>query len=257
MFNTVSGSLQPPTGWLDQVQNGQIHLTPLEKKACVTTYDQFFMTSNANVILVIEKNNSRVADCFNSSVLRTYLGAYNYSDSHSRSTWMSYNWLCTNDGDAGEYAGVPACSGLSSGSLPFTYSLDLDRTNNFSSCGMRHKFDKLEITIDSCLSQKVEERCTVEANIYFLSIVIAFISSKAIIMLWMLKFLQEKPLVVLGDAIASFVSRPDSATVGACLGPPSMFRHHNNWQGVREWQPRPRKWAAAASVSQWMVCLGL
>jgi hypothetical protein len=71
--------------------------------------------------------------------------------------------------------------------------------------------------IDHCLSQPTSEQCTLEYSFTILLIVVACDVLKLIAMAIALWWLPERPLATIGDAIASFLERPDPFTLGKCL----------------------------------------
>lgn len=62
------------------------------------------------------------------------------------------------------------------------------------------------------------------------------------------------PLVTLGDAIASFLTRPDSTTRGACLLTKDDVRTRD-WKidGARRWAPEGHRWGQSPSAARWIV----
>jgi hypothetical protein len=78
----------------------------------------------------------------------------------------------------------------------------------------------------------------VETSLFLLGVIIAFISCKALCMFWILWRLEEYPLAVVGDAIASFMEKPDGNTKGACLGTAYTFNHNKFWQRTLESKDR-------------------
>lgn len=71
--------------------------------------------------------------------------------------------------------------------------------------------------VDHCIAERGEEMCSFQGNITSIAIVAAFNLVQAILMFTGVLRLRKKPLLVLGDAISSFLSRPDTTTFGLCL----------------------------------------
>jgi hypothetical protein len=70
---------------------------------------------------------------------------------------------------------------------------------------------------------------------------------------------EHKPLVTLGDAVASFIKHPDPVTAGLCTVGQKQFRlamrrtHAYLVPGPRRWTAPQRRWAAAIPVSVWLI----
>jgi hypothetical protein len=71
--------------------------------------------------------------------------------------------------------------------------------------------------IDHCYSHPVEEQCTLQYSFIILLVVISCDVLKLVAMISTLIWVSEKPLAIVGDAIASFMERPDPHTSGRCL----------------------------------------
>ncbi|KIK55865.1 hypothetical protein GYMLUDRAFT_133530, partial [Collybiopsis luxurians FD-317 M1] len=77
--------------------------------------------------------------------------------------------------------------------------------------------------VNYCISQPVEPRCQLEFDLPLLAVVIVFNIVKVICMALAAGKINDKPLVTIGDAIASFTDDPDPHTRGMCLALPSHF----------------------------------
>ncbi|KAI5921707.1 hypothetical protein F4810DRAFT_677442 [Camillea tinctor] len=76
--------------------------------------------------------------------------------------------------------------------------------------------------------------------------------------------IEDVGLSTLGDAIASFMQRPDTTTKNMCLATKYDFSIPNNKKKSRqsesqchprEWKQKPERWAAAATRKQWIYLL--
>jgi hypothetical protein len=79
--------------------------------------------------------------------------------------------------------------------------------------------------------------------------------------------LQDQVIYTLGDAIASFMRRPDTTTKNMCLAPRDDFLTHRTWAGKlrreipepstdpRKWACEERRWMSAASLKRWAILL--
>lgn len=69
---------------------------------------------------------------------------------------------------------------------------------------------------DYCLSQPAEQKCGFNGNIPIIAVVVACNAIKALIMLYVGVKLKDDPIITVGDAIESFLSKPDPTTRGIC-----------------------------------------
>lgn len=111
------------------------------------------------------------------------------------------------------------------------------------------------LPVNACYTQEMKQSCTVEASTILLGVVVACITCKTLCMFWILWLLKETPLVVLGDAIASFMTSPDKHTKEACLAPPSAFTKGKPWHMTRKWSCKAERWMSNVSRGQWTTCM--
>lgn len=70
---------------------------------------------------------------------------------------------------------------------------------------------------DYCLAEHFDQRCSVNANLPIIIVVICCNAVKLAIMLMVAFRLRGRPLITMGDAIGSFLDRPDATTLDMCL----------------------------------------
>ncbi|OCL15057.1 hypothetical protein AOQ84DRAFT_351220 [Glonium stellatum] len=140
----------------------------------------------------------------------------------------------------------------------------------------------LNFEVDYCLSQNTAEQCNLQYSFTILLIVIGCDIAKIVAMSATLFMVSEQPLATLGDAIASFLERPDPYTRGCCLmqqgqarqicrkspwrwqswnlGTKHLYQHANNTfaeklgPGAAVWKQGVTRWFSAPSKSRWTVC---
>ena len=138
-----------------------------------------------------------------------------------------------------------------------------------------------QFEVDHCLSQNTKEQCSLQYSFTILLVVIACDIAKIIAMSAALWMVSERPLTTLGDAIASFLERPDDTTRGCCLIEQEQARHichrspwrWTSWKPRRThayehanqtfaerlgpqaiiWKSKVRRWWSAPSKTRWMV----
>lgn len=66
---------------------------------------------------------------------------------------------------------------------------------------------------------------------------------------------KQDPEPLLGDAIASFLDRPDVTTEGNCIVEKTRFEESRSWGLLGStWNPERKRWFRAASQRRWVVC---
>ena len=109
--------------------------------------------------------------------------------------------------------------------------------------------------IQYCLSQHVEEHCKLQFSLVVMVIVMICNLIKTICMGWIAWKQDPEPLVTLGDAIVSFLDRPDITTKGLCMKGKSRFERSRSWVSLpSKWDHKPIRWFRTASERRWLVC---
>ncbi len=112
-----------------------------------------------------------------------------------------------------------------------------------------------ETHIQYCLSKRVEEHCKLQFSLAIMIVVIICNLIKTICMSIIAWKQDPEPLVTLGDAIASFLDRPDMTTGGNCIVGKSRFEGSRYWGlHLSRWDPKRLCWFRAASKRRWLVC---
>ena len=110
-------------------------------------------------------------------------------------------------------------------------------------------------SFDYCLSKRVREHCKLQFSLTIILVVIVCNMIKTVCMA-MISWKQDpEPLVTLGDAIASFLDRPDVTTKRNCIAGRTRFEDAN-YRGilVSRWHTQHLRWFRAASRKRWIVC---
>jgi hypothetical protein len=118
--------------------------------------------------------------------------------------------------------------------------------------------------ISYCLAEPAVQNCKLTLSLAIMIVVITANLIKAIIMSLAYFTLDAPTLVTVGDAIASFLARPDRNTTGLCISSSADFRWRNiknkksrslgcHRMKAKKWVPKPRFWFKAVSVELWVV----
>lgn len=117
------------------------------------------------------------------------------------------------------------------------------------------------LSVDYCLSQKVEEECQLLFSLPICIIVILCNIIKVVCMFMTAHDGRKEIFLTVGDAISSFLSRPDSTTEGQCLLSKENFsmREHSWKRPLKPVKLRPgkRRWKDAVSGSYYAVTVAL
>lgn len=103
-----------------------------------------------------------------------------------------------------------------------------------------------------CMSLPVAEQCMLQFSLTILLVVIGCNVVKLMCLLGTIWALNHPTLVTLGDAIASFLEKPDSITRGFC-----MMTRKNAQEGIFpisvQWDYRPHFWFAATGSGRIII----
>ena len=117
--------------------------------------------------------------------------------------------------------------------------------------------------IEYCLAQRTEEHCEIRLQLTLLGVVIACNTLKVACFIATLLVRDFAPLATVGDAIASFMTDPE--TLAEHKGPISAAEVHGkdteSWNAVfaqktlLPWRNDRRRWATVATWREWMACV--
>lgn len=230
------------------LQSNLSSLTRLENAECIRTYGTDFITNFLSVLLVTNGSHTQSG---------SILGYEDYPAPTSSSNRGGYIlklvWICNNES---------TCNIPDKISQASTWEYTL----------MNKDYVKKEQTsVTYCLAQPVHPRCTVEILPQVLIIVIVCNIIKAVCFTTLLTKRNFTPLVILGDAIASFMTDPDPIAVSsgplsaesvrkAYIAEPLRFstrRQSLRWQQngpprrATQWHATRRRWASAVGPKRW------
>ncbi|RSM05201.1 hypothetical protein CEP52_006400 [Fusarium oligoseptatum] len=195
---------------------------------CITEYGVAFLTSRSDVILVVDQkpktNGSNIFDEW-AKYHDLTVGEGCYS--------TAYSWICP--------------------------GMECDPQGCLSELGKYKKeannWRPYQDRVKYCLSKPREEICRVNFNIPVAIGVIIANAAKAIILLYVAFKPPEEPLLVLGDAIHSFLRKPDPFSKHMCLASIHDVKTQGAWASIKpsRWVSTRRRWAAAISRTRWYI----
>ncbi|KAH7077439.1 hypothetical protein FB567DRAFT_608536 [Paraphoma chrysanthemicola] len=154
------------------------------------------------------------------------------------------NWMCSQ----GLVWGISPCDSIS---MMDAIEHDVDSTT----------WDPLfaTATVKYCLSEKVPERCKLQSSLLIMLIVLISVAGMVGVMLVMVIRDDTRPLLTVGDAIASFLRSSDPWTQEMCMASRRDFqnvpRKGEAWcfQPTRHRSARKRLYAATSGRT-WLIC---
>ena len=212
---------------LEGYQKNQTALERLDYKACVQIYTAPSIPSHSDVLLV--SNYSNVTN----SLLGSMFGLRGGIDGN-----------CANVG----YVGLNLTNSNIASSL-FDFICPQKVFNEFANLSNSQYLPQY------CLSVPTEEHCKLQFSLAIMIVVIVCNLIKTVCMSTIAWKQDAEPLVTLGDAVASFMDRPDVTTKGNCIAGNTQFQKSRSWESLsRKWDSKSLLFFRAASSRRWIVC---
>ncbi|OGM45657.1 hypothetical protein ABOM_005450 [Aspergillus bombycis] len=214
-----------------EAQNGT--LQRLDMSQCINAYATDFQTTYGSLILVT--NDTDQAGQYQSVQQQaTFLPVENLAAQASD----PYKWICSSQ----KQAKYRTCSQL----LPDVK--DQVSENNWYVYGYRVRY---------CLAERPPQRCKLEYSLPLAIIVVAFNLVKAIIIGYTAISATTKPILTTGDAVASFMQRPDEFTRGQCLLTAESVKRRPYRPSYKSstFNSTPKRWHTAVSGKRYLLGL--
>lgn len=228
-----------PTAALQYMHQNTNQLKQLSNDACFKSYGQDFITDWANVLIVVDDPPS-----YNESLLNVI---ENLSED-------SGTWVCN-----GPVGGATFCQNPQDVSNAADWVVPVSLASDDSwDCGI-----SVNATLPAkyCLAQPTQEACRIGVIPSLLIIVLICNIIKIVCLVWTITRLRIEPLVTLGDAISSFLDRPDPTTRGCGAMSASDIKSWNStlhpFSGAGAstvWKAKAKNGFAAASTKRWLAC---
>ena len=240
---------------LEGYLKNQTSLERLDVKTCVEVYLAPIISSHSDVLLV-----SNFSNLPNSSL---NCQQYEWGSIEYSTSILSYYFFCEHY----EWDGInDSYSNATNSLLFFQDSLQgsifesdvpsLLRCSSEVTCQVSlANLSDPQNWLGYCLSVPTEEHCKLQFSLAIMIVVIVCNLIKTICMSAIVWKRDLEPLVTLGDAIASFMDRPDVTTKGNCIAGKARFEKSKSWDSLsRRWDSTTLLWFRAASSRRWMVC---
>ncbi|KAF1982525.1 hypothetical protein K402DRAFT_340141 [Aulographum hederae CBS 113979] len=211
------------------------NLTFLANANCIQAYAEVFQTSHSNLVLVTDAEIPRMVA--NLDVYQPELGS-SYSV-----TAQPYYWMCL---------------GLDNFSTTKSYYPDAplcqSRVPELKSSPSEWKVGDDKVSY--CLSETPPSHCKLQYSLNFAVIILLVNLIKAAIMYYTAFALKGDPLVTTGDAIASFLHRPDETTLRrSLLKRVDAQKPDYSPAGPIAFEGKRERMSSAASKTRWFFCI--
>ena len=114
--------------------------------------------------------------------------------------------------------------------------------------------------IGYCLSEQQPERCKLQFSVYILTAVIICNAIKCASMFWVIFQHRDTTFITVGDAIASWLDKPDPATADCCLQDIRSAIHNAGRQRNPTTRPvkrATRHWRLGVSKKRWITTISV
>jgi len=225
-MNDVKGSpyYSPAVAAARSLRGNLTQLQRLENKACIEEYSKEIISMRSDVLLISSDDNN----------ISTVLDFWpTLSPSFADPQLRRPPWPC--DYSDGTFHNDVTCDVRKKAAEASTWQIN----------------NRL---IQYCLSKPIEEQCRLQFSVRIMAVVIACNLVKMIVMGY-IAWKRPLNLVTAGDAIASFLDKPDQTTEGNCLAGKTRFQKTKSWDMITiRWEPITRYWFHAASKKRWLIC---
>lgn len=236
-METVSVFEEPIETLWEQARSNQ--LRNLTTRQCIKAYGTAFQTSWRHVLLVTKPG----LDSNMYGIPRGPMHSVYDSSISGTCPPNMYDWIC-----APIMSNECKSDGTCHGFLPKILN-EADTWDPFET-GLAVKY---------CLSEPAEQLCRLNFSIVLMSFVIVANALKAAILAYTAFCPLEEPLLVLGDAIRSFLAAPELSSTDSCLTSAADVKRagKGSWTGPRLWLRTKRRWGAVVSRRRWIASVAL
>lgn len=217
-------------------------LERLEPGACIEAYARSFVSARSNLIVITSNSSSSTEE---GEIFDVESGGdITITGGQDSENLDPHPWICADSLKCLEYS---------------NYSTEGPRCINYEFCdvdvlGIRKNPESWTLNdrqVDYCLSEKSEEHCKLRLNAVIAALIIVTNFAKALLIIASYFLVKEKQLLGIGDAIVSFLSRPDPVTEGSSLlSKDDAMRNPkspSNSFGPRPYHSSRKRWLAAVS----------
>ncbi|PSN64735.1 hypothetical protein BS50DRAFT_557431 [Corynespora cassiicola Philippines] len=217
-------------------------LERLEPSSCIDVYARSFISTRGNLLVVTSSPSNSSSSSEEGEIFDyTWGGEITITGGQDATNLDPYAWICSDSRE---------CLNWVNGSTTV-------RCDEYAFCdapAVRKNPGTWTLNgrqVDYCLSAKTDEHCKLRLNTTIAALVIITGFIKALLIIITFFSVKEKLLLSTGDAIVSFLSRPDPVTQGSSLLSKADITHPHKSSGTpfgpQTYQPSRNRWLAAAS----------
>lgn len=208
---------------------------------CVNTYNSNFLSTNRNLIILVQSEDNMDGFKYGMEILTSRAGLW------------GQGWI-------GEPQGWIACPEAYHANRCYTLESVVSDIRN----GGNWTIGQYGVAKE-CWTERTNEQCKLQFSTTILSIVIICNFVKALCMLLVFFERDFYPLATIGDAIQSFMQEPDPYTSGICYAGKSYIegqtKLHRPWntgkQAPTKWESGGHRWWKVASLRRWIATIGI
>jgi len=229
-LSRINGYPDVAQSMLDSFRNQSLVL--LHVTDCIKAYANEFVSEYSNLLLVYDMD-----DDYNSLLLQR--------QDDTRGIWMCGDY---------DYDFADLIQKNATYWNPFSHDHSTPSVLSWTPDGTDYSLDG---SIKYCLAEKANTPCRLGVSLPIMAIVLGCNVVKTVCFIMTLLIGGSMyPLVTNGDAVQSFLLRPDSSLQGRCLASKSDVDNKHFWSGQplpRPWRSKRRPWAAGATISFWLA----
>lgn len=218
---------------LQKIQQHSVNYTKLSPTECISAYSTSFLSKKRTLFLVTD---------FPSSVYGSLLAVGGYADFTVNLNRLS--WMCNRT-----YIDCTSPPLVCRDVLPKVLANADDWRPFAFRGGPRVQF---------CLSETVPETCSLQLSLAIILVVIICNMGKTLIMTFIAFKMSWRPLITVGDGIASFLVEPDMTTKNAYrLTTNTTKGLESSFWSKFMWTSKKLRWFQSSSLRRWLVCEAL
>lgn len=214
----------------------------LTNEECIAHYSKDFVEDRRNVVVIVKDPPSNEGSLFKIATQEFPL--------KFTTEYNAFAWICDTPDIANQ---TGSCCVNEWGFVPCSNIAPklLERADEWTTGGFQ---------VDHCLSEKVPSDCHLHFSWVLMTVVLSFNLLKVIAIAYVALRLGESPLVTVGDAIQSFIQRPDRTSEGMCLASHASVIASTKLGYTTtsmRYEPQQHRFFEAATWRQWAFILFL
>lgn len=223
--------------------------TRLENEACIEAYSPSIQSEYSDVILVSSTSNPNKSNSFIDGAFGVESTVL-FPRANVTNTWICF--LEFQDQYSSEFSDTCDISQVKENAQDWQIPCGAPEMDP----AIPSESTEITASINYCLTVPAQEQCRLQLSRDIIIIVIVCNLVKAICMGLIAWDTNSRPLVTVGDAIASFLSRPDPSTEGSCMVGKDGFGRNQQWaRRPAQWAHEVTRWYKVVSTRRWIASI--